>query len=307
MLDLTRLKMFLDAAETLSFSEAAQRQHLSQPTISHHIKKLEQDLGTQLFARVGNEIELTEAGRLLVPHARRLLREAVGVQQMMNSMEDRVVGTLRIACSTTTGKYVLPQYAGRFLQRHSGVQIRISRCTRTNVTSELLGDQVDLGVVSYDACGDDMDCQEFFTDHIILISPASQPWTALDSLEPSDFLGVPMIMREPGSGTRRELLTELGKHDIDVGDLNVFLEVGNAEAIVKTVEKGYGLAFVSRIAADWALDRGTVVEVPVRGFDLRRRVYMIRKKLHPANRAMEAFWAFVHDPSNEDLLRSAEL
>jgi DNA-binding transcriptional LysR family regulator len=298
--------MFLDAAETLSFSEAAQRQHLSQPTISHHIKKLEQDLGTQLFDRSGTEIELTEAGRLLVPHARRLLREAMGVQQMMNSMEDRVIGTLRIACSTTTGKYILPQYAGRFLQRHPGVRINIARCTRTNIVSELLDEHADLGVVSYDACSDGMDCQEFFTDHIILISPPEQHWTALDALDPSDLLGVPVIMREPGSGTRRELLTELGKHDIDIGDLNIFLEVGNAEAIVKTVEKGFGLAFVSRIAAEWALERGSVIEVPVRGFDLHRRIYMIRKKIHPANRAMEAFWAFVHDPSNQDLLKVAE-
>ena len=306
MLDLSRLRMFLDAAETLSFSEAAQRQHLSQPTISHHIKKLEQDLGTPLFHRTGTEIELTEAGRLLVPHARRLLREAMGVQQMMNSLEDRVVGTLRIACSTTTGKYILPQFAGRFLQRHPGVRINISRCTRTNIVSELLDEHADLGVVSYDACSDDMDCQEFFTDHIILISPSEQHWTSMDSLDPSDLLNVPVILREPGSGTRRELLTELGKHDIDIGDLNVFLEVGNAEAIVKTVEKGFGLAFVSRIAGEWALERGSVVEVPVRGFDLHRRIYMIRKKIHPANRAMEAFWAFVHDPSNQDLLKVAE-
>ena len=306
MIDLARLKIFLDVAETLSFSEAAQRQHLSQPTISHHMKKLEQDLGTLLFARSGNEIQLTEAGRLLVPHARRLLREARGVQQMMNSMKDRVIGTLRIACSTTTGKYILPQFAGRFLQRHPGVRIHISRCTRTSVISELLEEHADLGVVSYDALSEFTDCQEFFTDHIILISPAGQQWITQDTIEPSDLIGVPLILDEANSGTRREMLTELGKHDIDIGDLNIFLEVGNAEAIVKTVEKGFGLAFVSRTAAEWALERGSVVNLPVHGFDLHRRVYMIRKKLHPANRVLEAFWGFVHDPSNADLLQVAE-
>ena len=85
MLDLTRLQVFLYAAETLSFSEAAQRLHLSQPTVSHHIKKLEEEVGSSLFDRTGNEIVLTDAGRLLVPHARKLLREAMGVQQMMQS------------------------------------------------------------------------------------------------------------------------------------------------------------------------------------------------------------------------------
>ncbi len=303
MIDLTRLQVFLYAAETLSFSEAAQRLHLSQPTISHHIKKLEDEIGSPLFDRSSNEITLTAAGRLLVPHARKLLRDAMGIQQMMDSMEDRVIGSLRIACSTTTGKYILPKFAGRFLNRHPGVTIRINRCTRTNVVPTLLGEDADLGVVSFDACGDDMDCQEFFSDHIILISPASQPWTAMDAIDPSDLLGVPLILDEPSSGTRRELLTELGKHDIDIGDLNVFLEVGNAEAIVKTVESGFGLAFVSRTAAEWALERGSVVQIPVLGFDLHRRIFMVRKKIHPANRAMEAFWAFVHDPANSDLLR----
>jgi DNA-binding transcriptional LysR family regulator len=303
MLDLTRLEVFLHAAETLSFSEAAQRLHLSQPTVSHHIKKLEEEFGGQLFLRAGHEIELTEAGRLLVPHARKLLREAMGVQQMMHSIGDRVVGSLRIACSTTTGKYILPQFASRFRQRHPGVSIRILRCTQDDVVPTVLGKDADLGVVSFDACSDEMDCQEFFTDHIILISPVNQPWTATDNLEPSDFLGVPFILGEPGDGTRRELATELAKHDITLDDLNIFLELGNAEAIVKTVELGFGLAFVPKTAAGWALDQGTVVEIPVSSFELHRRVFMIRKKLHSANRAMESFWAFVHDPSNADLLR----
>jgi DNA-binding transcriptional LysR family regulator len=306
MIDLTRLQVFLYAAETLSFSDAAKRLHLSQPTVSHHIKKLEEEIGSPLFERSSSEITLTSAGRLLVPHARKLLREAMGIQQMMNSMEDRVIGSLRIACSTTTGKYVLPQFAGRFLNRHPGVTVHIHRCTRTKVVPTLLGEEADLGVVSFDACGDDMDCQEFFTDHIILISPSSQPWTAMDVIDPADLLGVPMILDEPSSGTRRALLTELGKRDIDIGELNIFLEVGNAEAIVKTVESGFGLAFVSRTAAAWALERGSVVEIPVIGFDLHRTIFMVRKKIHPANRAMEAFWAFVHDPANTDLLKMIE-
>jgi DNA-binding transcriptional LysR family regulator len=306
MIELTRLQVFLQAAETLSFSEAANRLHLTQPTISHHIKMLERDLEVTLFDRTGNGMRLTEAGRLLVPHARKLLREALGIQQMMVSLDDRIIGTLRIACSTTTGKYILPLFAGRFHSRHPGMRVIIHRCTQSSVVPNLLEEQADLGVVSFDACGEDVDCQEFFTDHIVLISPARQPWTATDSIHPSDLLGVPIIMREPESGTHRVLRAELGKHDIDIGDLNVFLEVGNAEAIVKTVEEGFGLAFVSQTAAAWALDQGTVIQVPIVGVDLRRKIYMIRKKLHPANRAMDAFWAFVHDPANADLLRQAE-
>jgi DNA-binding transcriptional LysR family regulator len=102
------------------------------------------------------------------------------------------------------------------------------------------------------------------------------------------------------------MLTGLAEYDIVLSDLDVFLEVGNSEAIVKAVEAGYGVSFVSRLAAAWALDRGSVVEVPVVGFDLRRNVYLIRPERQVTNRAIDAYWGFVHDPSNADLLRIAE-
>ncbi len=109
MIDLTKLQAFLYAAESLSFSEAAKQLHLTQPTISHHIKSLEQELGVELFIRSGSGPRLTDAGRLLLPQASKLIREANAVEQMMDSLQEKIVGQIQIACSTTTGKYVLPQ------------------------------------------------------------------------------------------------------------------------------------------------------------------------------------------------------
>ena len=306
MIDLTRLQVFLYAAETSSFSEAAQRMHVTQPTVSHHIKSLERELSVELFDRSGGEMKLTEAGRLLLPRARKLLRDSIEVQQMMHSLEQRIVGHLRIACSTTTGKYILPQFAARFHQRHPGVRVSILRCISSDVMPRLLEGKADLGVVSFDGCKEGFDCQEFFWDHIILIASADHPWATRKEIDPDELLEAPIIMREATSGTSRVLSAELGKHDIDLNDLDIFLELGNAEAIVKTVEAGFGVSFVSRTAAIWAMENGTVVEIAVSGFDLHRKIYMIRKNLHEANRAMEAFWAFVHDSSNTDLLQIAE-
>jgi LysR family transcriptional regulator, transcriptional activator of the cysJI operon len=102
------------------------------------------------------------------------------------------------------------------------------------------------------------------------------------------------------------MLAELGKHDIVLDDMNIFMELGNAEAIIKTIEAGFGVSFVSRLAAEWALERGSVVEVPVAGFNLRLTVYMVQRAMHEANRTVEAFWGFVHDPANADLLHIAE-
>ena len=91
-----------------------------------------------------------------------------------------------------------------------------------------------------------------------------------------------------------------------VSHLDVFIEVGNSEAIVKAVEAGFGVSFVSRLAAEWALALGSVVEVPVANFDLHREIFLIRPEIQKANRAIDAYWGFVHDPANNDLLRLAE-
>lgn len=306
MIDLVKLQAFVCSADNLSFSKAALQLHLSQPTISHHIKMLEKELDTELFDRSSSEIKLTEAGRVLLPSARKLLSESIEIKQMMGALDERVIGQLRIACSTTTGKYVLPQLAARFHARHKHVRIVIRRCTASHVVPRLLEEDANLGVVSYDACDEGLDCQEFFTDHLVLIAHIDHPWAKQGQIDPSDLLGNPMIIREQGSGARRVLLAELGRHDIGLEDLDVFLEVGNAEAIVKTVEKGFGVSFVSRIAAECALERGSVVQISVRDVDLHRKIFMIRKKLHAANRALDCFWAFVHDPANHDLLLAAE-
>jgi DNA-binding transcriptional LysR family regulator len=186
------------------------------------------------------------------------------------------------------------------------VYVKILACTAEDVVPHLLEEEANLGVVSYDACGGPLECQEFFVDHIVLIAAHDHPWASRNRIESAELLDAPLILREKTSGTRKVMLAELGKHDISLDEMDISVEVGNAEAIVKAVEGGFGVSFVSRLAAAWALKLGHVVEVPVEGFDLRRRIYMIRKHIQAPNRAVEAFWGFVHDPDNEDLLRLAE-
>ncbi len=306
MTDLTKLKSFLYAAENLSFSEAASHLHLTQPTISHHIKSLEKELGVELFTRSGPHLKLTEAGRLLLPWARKLIRQSIEMQEMMASLQQKIVGHLRLACSTTAGKYILPLLAARFCQRYPGIRVSILTCMPEHVIPRLLEGEANLGVVSYEVGGEGMECQEFFKDSISLIVPTDHPWAFRQSIEPEDLLEEPIIIREPTSGTRRVMLTELAKHDITLDDLNVFLELGNAEAIVRTVAAGFGVSFASTLATACPIERGYVVEVPVAGLELRRTIYMVRRSLDVPNRPQEVFWSFVHDPANADLLRLPE-
>jgi DNA-binding transcriptional LysR family regulator len=305
VIDLLKIEAFLHAAEVLSFSEAAKQMHLSQPTISHHIKILEHEFGVELFDRTGPGLHLTEAGRLLLPWARKLIRESIEMQEMMASLQDKIIGHLRIACSTTSGKYILPQLAARFRNRYPWVKVTVFACTSEHVVPRLLEEEANIGVLSREAFEEGLESQEFFSDHIVFIVPASHPWAMRLSIEPADLIGAPLIIREPTSGTRRVLFTGLGKHDIHLDNLNIFLEIGNAEAIVETVAAGFGVAFVSRLPAAYALQTRRVVEIPVVGLELQRKIYMVRRAMEAPNRAQEVFWGFIHDPSNMDLLQMA--
>jgi len=305
MVDLLRIETFLHAAEHLNFSEAARILHLSQPTVSHHIKNLEQELGLALFEREGTSISLTEAGRLLLPWARRMLRDSIEMQEMMESLKEGIAGNLQIACSTTAGKYVLPQLAARFSLRHPNIRTKLLRCTPGSVVPNLLEKEANLGVVSYEIPGKEIEIQEFFQDRIIFIIPKNHPFISRSSIQPEELLGEPVMMRESTSGTRKIVLSELAKFDISQEDLQTFMEIGNAEAIVRTVAAGYGVSFVSKLAAACALERGNVVAVPIDGLNLVRKIYMVRRKLDISNRPADAFWSFIHDPSNKDLIQLA--
>jgi DNA-binding transcriptional LysR family regulator len=266
---------------------------------------LEHEFGVELFERSGSGLHLSEAGRLLLPWARRLIRESIEMQEMMASLEDKIIGHLRIACSTTSGKYILPQLAARFHMRYPWVNVTILSCTPEHVVPRLLEAEANLGVLSREAFETGLESQEFITDHVVFILPADHPWAVRPFIEPADLIDVPLIMREPGSGTRRVLLTELGKHDIHRDDLRIFLELGNAEAIVETVAAGYGVSFVSRLSAACAIGQKKIVEVPVVDLDLNRTIYMVRRAIEVPNRPQEVFWGFVHDPANADLLALA--
>jgi DNA-binding transcriptional LysR family regulator len=302
-MDYQHLETFLRAAENLSFSEAAKQLHITQPTISRHIKLLETELGVELFDRGAAKLQLTEAGRSLLPWARKLIQDSNELQEMASSLQSGVGGHLRIACSTTAGKYILPQLAARFCRRHPGVRVSILACTPERAIPELMEGDANLAVVSFEPTDDGLDRQVFIEDLITLIVPANHPLAFRRAIEPEELLSEGIIIRESTSGTRRVMLTELAKFDISLDDLNIFLEIGNAEAIVRTVAAGYGVSFVSTLASACPLDRGNVLDIEVRGLNLRRTIYMVRNRLEASNRAQEAFWSFVHDESNIDLLR----
>jgi DNA-binding transcriptional LysR family regulator len=303
MIDIQKIETFLCVAENLNISEAAKQIHLSQPTVSHQIKLLEQELGVSLFIRSNTGLRLTEAGRLTLPWARHLLHDINDFKGMVSSLQNEIIGELNIACSSTVGKYILPQLAVRFSQRFPNIKVRILACGPEHITLKLLDGAAHLGVISTEIEDVSFEAQEIFLDKIVLIVPANHRWAKRKTIAPEEIVEEKIIMREENSGTRRVMLTELAKYDISLDDLNILLELGNTEAIVHTVTSGYGVSFVSNLAAACPLAQGKLVEITVEGMTLQRKIYMLRKRISALNRPRDVFWGFIHEPSNADILK----
>jgi DNA-binding transcriptional LysR family regulator len=306
MLEIHELNVFVQAAETQSFTAAAERLHISQPAVSMQINNLEKRLHTVLFDRSGRGVQLTEAANVLLPLAREMINFSTHVEETMTSLHGTLKGHLKIACSTSAGKYILPLFIARFREKNPEVRITVGICSPESAVEQVCDARSHLGILSREAACRDVEYRHFFTDHVVLVVPPSHPWVERGCIEADELIGQPFILREETSGTRQVMQAGLLEHSIRLSDLDVVMELGNAEAIASSIEAGVGVGFVSRIVARRCIGAGLLVEIPVRDMVLRRELNIIRPSRRAQTRIQEAFWDFVHAPANKELLEVAE-
>ncbi len=305
MLNVHEMNVFLTAAETQNFSEAARQLHMTQPAVSMQIQSLEQRLGVNLFERSGRRIQLSEAGEMLMPMARELVSMSLHVEEAMKSLGGEVVGHLKLGCSTTAGKYILPQLIARFRRMHPRVQVTVYNSGRDQVMDMLCDGMTHISMISSLVSCRDAEFQPFFTDRAVLIVPIDHPWAKRSSIEPQELRKVDFILRDDTAGTRQMMVEGLIEHGIHLDDLNVVMELGNAEAIEMAVEEGIGVSIVSRLVAQRGVDLGRIKMLEIEGLALERKIYMAYNIRRAATSAQAEFWNFVHQPLNETLLKLA--
>lgn len=306
MLDAHQLNVFLTAAETLNFTEAARLLNMTQPSVSQHIQTLEQHFQTSLFIRSGRQLTLSDAGLALMPMARQMVRLSVRIDETMESLRGEVHGYLRVGCSTTSGKYVLPFLLAHFLRQHPKVQATCQVAPRVQAVEDLCDGKVHVALASPEEFSRrEVEYRLFFTDPILLIVPNNHPWAFREVIEPEELVDADFILREEGSGTREVAERGLSDLDLELGDLNTILTLGNSEAIALAVQEGLGVGFVSRFVNSRLVPDG-VTPVTVRGLSLHQDVYIAQNARLQPTKAQSAFWQFVTDPENPVLQQLAE-
>jgi DNA-binding transcriptional LysR family regulator len=291
---LRQLRTFKTVADLSSFSLAAQRLKLSQPSISYQVKELEQILGLPLLDRLGKRVQLTEAGSLLYGYARRMLDVLDEATVAIEEMRGIQRGSLRVGASTTVGIYLLPAALGAFKKLHPGLVISLEIGTRERVQEQVLRNELDLAVVGPALKDPDLAIIPFLSDELVVVAPAGHSLAHKRGLSLKDVAAAPFVMREAASGSRWSLEKAARKAG---AKLTVAMELGSNGAIKHAVESGLGLAVISRYACALEFSSGRLVELDVRGFPIRRDwhiVYLRRRKLPTS---VTAFIEFLKDTS----------
>ena len=306
MLDVHQLNVFLAAAESLSFTQAAQQLHMTQPSVSQHIQALERHFDMQLFLRNGRNLELTDAGMALLTLAREAVTLSIRIDETMESLKGNVHGHLIVGCSTTPGKYILPTLLARFHKKYPQVRVTCQVSPQADAIRNIAEGSAHFALFSleYDSYPD-IEAFSFVCDPIVLVAPLEHPWTKKGEIEPEELLEGDYIMREASSGTFNAVRETLARQNISISDLRTVITLGNAEAIALAVQEGFGLGFISQMVVE-RICQDKVAEVSVRGVDICRQIYIGRNNRRPATRAQTAFWNFLSaENSNNNVLNAA--
>ena len=293
-LDLRKLEIFYWVAELRSFSHAAKHFSLRQPTVTAHVRTLEQQLGTSLFRRFGGRFDLTPAGRLLYEQAGAVLNLKTQALAALDRIQRNVEGELRVGGSNVPGEYILPGVLGNFVARFPDVRPVLRIGDSAAVVGALLEGTLELGFTGFRIPDGRLSYRKTWHDEMVVAVPANHPWARFKSISLQDLEKYPFISRESGSGTLRSFLRFLAKGGMDPKRLlRIGMELGSTAAVKGALMEGFGYSVLSRAAIRREVGYGVIRELRIKDLDLVRPFYQVTYKSRPLAPAARAFIQFL--------------
>jgi len=289
-LSIRQLEVFVALVDEGSFTRAARHLDLSQSTVSGHIADLERRLGARVVERARSGVRPTAAGEALLAPARRTLEAERASRQAVEELTGLLRGRLVVGGSTIPATYLLPPLVSELHARHPGLKPRIVTGDSRDILDRVIAADVELGIVGSAPEPQGLVAEVVAEDRLLLILPAGHALASRERLRADEVAALPLVLREPGSGTREaslDLLERAGAESA-AAELDVVCEVGSTEACKAAVRAGLGASFVSSLAVVDELAAGTLATVPVEGFDVPRHFHLVTREtahLSPAARA----------------------
>ncbi len=275
-MDIHHLKVFLSVFKNKSFSKSSNDLNLTQPTISAHIKAIEEEFGCKLFDRIGRTIIPTKEAKLLYSHASVIVENIEEIKTDFGLLKKDLTGELEIGASTIPGTYIIPSLAAKFKKKYPDVYLQMVIEDSKKITDMVLSHELLLGVVGAKMDHKKTEYLPFIKDKLVLVSsPGLLEKTKISFEELAD---IPFIIREEGSGTRKTMEEYLSEKGIGLKSLNVVAVFGSTDAVKEAVKSGLGASIISRLAVKDQLNAGTLIEIKLNELNMIRSFYIITHK-----------------------------
>lgn len=280
-MELKQLEAFVNVVELQSFSKAAKVIYLTQPTVSAHIVSLEKELNTKLLERTTKSVSLTQNGEKLYAYAKTMV--SLKEEMMMEFCSQKASEIMiNIAASTIPSLYVLPELIPAFQKKVAAVHFSLIQGDSEDTIKAVLTHKADIGFVGMYAADKRLQCIPFLEDSLVVIMPNEEKYQEILSGSQENIwdllLKEPMILRENGSGTRKEAEKFLEARGIREEQLNVIAHINEQEMIKRSVSKGMGISIISRKAAEDYAEIGKLLIYEPPGGKIIRNLYLIYEK-----------------------------
>lgn len=275
---LPQLLVFEAIARHGSFTRAAEELHLAQPTVSGHIRKLTDTVGVPLLEQVGKRVHPTTAGRELYAACREIFRTLEGVEDALGDLRGLASGTLRVA-SGTAGKWLATRLLTAFGAAHPEVEVSLRVNSRQELLARLADNADDLYLLANPPADDEIVAQRILPNPLVALARADHPLVRESALPLARFAREPLLIREPGSGTRMVAERLFASHGLTP---RVRMELGSDEAIVEAIAAGAGVSILSRHSVRHLNGHGQISVLGVEGFPLESHwhfVYPVGRQL----------------------------
>ncbi len=283
-MDLSELKIFLAVAQERSFSRAAAKVHRTQPAVSQAVRRLESDLGEQLFDRSSKNGTLTDAGRVLENYGQRLVRLAEETESAMRELRDLRRGRVLVGANEAAVHTLLPLIA-RFRVKYPDIAIDVRRVPARQIAVEVQQGSLDFGALTFHPTEAGLMEVTVGTDELVLLVPPSHPLAKRRTVSMADVAGEPVVAHNDPSPARERVLRLFQEQQIE---LKMMIALPSLDGIKRAVEMKQGVALLPRRCAVTEIASGQLVAIPVNGLSRKRVVTLVCRKDHRSH-AADAF------------------
>ncbi|HBH86906.1 MAG TPA: hypothetical protein DDY17_04795 [Syntrophaceae bacterium] len=291
---LQQMEILIALVETGSFTRAAGKLYLSQPSLTKQIQNLETASGTRVVNRGSTGISLTQEGQILYDYAKRILRLREDAKERIMRVKEQESGHIYIAASTIPATYIFPRLLSLMKQTHPDIQVHMQTHDSEETLQIVLADQAEIGFIGKEPLHKKLIAERLWKDNLVLVVPSSHPLAERGSVTIEELAGVPFVVRERGSATREIVEQCLQKHHaVGLSSFNVICEMGSSEAVKEAIIAGLGVSILSHFAVTRESLQGLLKTVNITNLNIERHFYLIYKKHFPLMKYHKNFLKFV--------------